>query len=252
MSLTRRDIIRGVSALAVPTITGCRSGPAHAGPRDTIEIDISGYEQVLLPREHGQLTSDPRTIRRRYPSRDHCMQMTAFLGPRRGLLVYSKDPQASIADWEVEPHRVLRIHFYGATPQVVQQEIEPSVRAAAAGYREWATSQSWAKDRSRKTEILNLISVASNPNVAGQRAHLNKIFDLVDPPVGAWFTQWRRFPFDTMYPDYVAGDARNFPLLLRELRESGRLAFPYVNGMLWDYEVGKLHVYRQASGSKFA
>ena len=92
------------------------------------------------------------------------MQMAAFLGPRRGLLVYSKDPGASIADWEIEPHRVLRIHFYGATPEVVQREIEPSVRAAAAGYREWAMSQSWAKDRSRKTEILNLISAATTAN----------------------------------------------------------------------------------------
>ena len=234
MSISRRDILYGMSALALPAVIGRKKSPSNPDVRGVFEVDIRGYDRILLPREHGQLTASLKPMVRRYPSRDHCMQMAAFFGPQRGLLVFSKDSRGSLADWEIQPNSVLRIHFYGDTPEVDQREIEPSISAAAAIYREWARDQSWVKNRTREARNVDLISVASNPNTTGQRRHLKKLFSLSDRPCGAWFTQWRRFPFDSMYPDYVAAEPDEFASLLRELRSGGHSAFPYVNGMLWD------------------
>jgi hypothetical protein len=40
-----------------------------------------------------------------------------------------------------------------------------------------------------------------------------------------------------MYPDYVPRDKQGFRRLLKTLRRSGNMAFPYLNGLLWDTQL---------------
>jgi hypothetical protein len=214
--------------------TGMFAGKAASRGDSVFEISLAGFEKALLPREHGQLTSSFLPVRRRYPSREHCMQMAAFFGPDGGLLVYVNDSSTPPSEWTVSLGNRLQIEFFGNRPEVVVKRIEPTVTAAAAGYREWAIKQPWVTERLRGRRDLNLISVASNPNINMQRRHLEDLFGLVPRPVGAWFTQWRRFPFDAMYPDYAAGDPVGFARLLTDLRHSGCTTFPYMNALLWD------------------
>jgi hypothetical protein len=162
------------------------------------------------------------------------MQMAAFFSARRGLLVITKDSRGGVADWEVTPGEQLKIHFYGDVPEVETVSIEPSLEAAAAGYRQWARKQYWVADRHRTTRNLSFISQASLSSLALERAHFEQVRSVAGSPAGMWLTQWRRYPFDRMYPDYGAREPEQLASTLTALRTSGALAFPYVNGLLWD------------------
>ena len=240
--MNRRQILR---LMAVSSVFGCRRA-GHAAvdnsrDRKTREFDVRGYNKVLLPREHGALLEFDRPMFGRYPSRDHCMQMVALFRPDAGLLIYSKDSYGSISDWELQPEGKLRIHFYGPEPEVVAVQIAPTIEAAAYEYRKWAVQQPWVTKRKREKSLINLFSVASNPNIPAQWAYLTRFLKLVRPPTGALLSQWRRFPFDSMYPDYSAKDPQGFASLLKELRDAGCTPFPYVNGMLWDARLSAFH-----------
>lgn len=231
---TRRRIVGGLTGL--PLLLAADAGRSAATPWQggTREIDISGYDSVLLPREHGQLTRLTRPLRRRYPSRDHCMQMAAFFSATRGLLVIANDLRAGIADWEIHPGKSLIVRFYGDAPEVDVAPIAPTVEAAAARYRQWALRQPWVTGRQRASRPLNFISVASSVPLAADQEHLDRLLRLNAAPIGVWFTQWRRYPFDQMYPDYVAREPDQFAHTLARLRNRGASALPYVNGLLWD------------------
>jgi hypothetical protein len=230
---TRRQVLGGLAGLPLAGVlpgVGC----TRETPRATREIDISAYDTALLPREHGQLTRLTGPLRRRYPSREHGMQMAAFFSARRGLLVIAKDARGGVADWEVLPGQRLKIHFYGDVPEVETLTIEPTLEAAAAGYRQWARKQPWVVERRRTARGLSFISQASLSSLALERAHFEQVRSAAGSPAGMWLTQWRRYPFDRMYPDYGAREPEQLASTLTALRTSGALAFPYVNGLLWD------------------
>lgn len=232
--MNRRDLLLGSTLLA---IGNGATHPVHAsaaGATEVFEVGLTGFDRALLPREHGQLTARLEPIRRRYPSREHCMQMAAFFGAAGGLLVYVNDPTTPPSDWTIRLNDRLRIEFQHRRPEVVVRKIEPTLAVAAASYREWAASQPWVTRRERCPKDLSLISVASNPQLDGQRRHLADLFSLVPKPVGAWFTQWRRFPFDELYPDYRPRDPASFARLLADMRQLECMTFPYVNALLWD------------------
>lgn len=229
---TRRRALGQLASLPLVALSHRSRGAARWG--GTREIDISGYDKVLLPREHGQLTSLTTPIHRRYPSRDHCMQMAAFFSARRGLLVIAKDTRGGVADWEIQPGRTLRIHFHGEVPEVETRQIDPTLEAAAAAYRQWASRQSWVTARRRTTPRLNFFSVASQSSQAGERAHLERVLANTQPPIGVWFTQWRRYPFDHKYPDYTPREPQEFARTLALCTLRGAVALPYVNAQVWD------------------
>src|SRR5262249_23290348 len=73
-------------------------------------------------------------------------------------------------------------------------------------------------------------------------------------PMGAFITQWRRYEFDTMYPDYEPTDRVAFGALLSELDNMQCISFPYVNALLWDsrlksFTLGDLVGLRNRDGS---
>lgn len=232
--MDRRQFLTGIAMAPFLQLADALCSRAESRATKVVEISIKGFDRVLLPREHGQLGKLGTRFVRRYPSRDHCMQVAAFFGSGAALVVYSKDSTGGVADWEVIPGERLRIHFYGSVPEVVTVSVDPSLGAIADVYRSWALQQPWIKNRKRPRQRLSFVSVASNPDLASQRKHLARIEGLTPAPRGVWFTQWRRFGFDTMYPDYRPSDPKGFAGLLADLRATGWISFPYINGLLFD------------------
>lgn len=235
MVFSRRKFVAGLVSVPICTSISESVGSEAQNVSSSVRhFDIGGYDLALLPREHGQLTGSSRPIIRRYPSRDHSMQMAAFFRKDRGLLIYTKDGDAGVSDWDVRLGDKLSIRFYGPVPDIAVVEIEPTIDAAAIEYRSWALQQTWVRSRRRSKTALGFISVASNPDVMGQRRYLEWLFSRVPQSVGVWFTQWRRFPFDQMYPNYSPGNEIGFGRLQTFVRKSGGVCLPYFNGLLWD------------------
>lgn len=238
-SFTRRAVSKGIAFGMAGSLFS--DSFASFGMKERLtqrEFDISAYDSILLPREHGQLTRALSPIYRRYPSRDHCMQMAAFFNAKKGLLVYSKDPDGRVSDWEIHPRRKLKLTFFGDAPAVEAIEIPPSIDAAAAVYRSWAAGQAWAKETKDRGEPFSWCVVASSPDSEGQSRYLESVYEVFPQPLGVWFTQYRQHAFDTMYPDYRAADSKGFQRLLSRARALGAVAMPYLNGLLWDERLG--------------
>lgn len=233
MRYSRRQIIHFLSTATVSSIsTGLYRSVREDG--NTWSLDISNYSMMLLPREHGQLTSTNNRITRRYPSRDHCMQMAAFFNQEKGILIIANDSSGGISDWLVHD-KTLTINFYRNPPKVLVIPINPTLESAAKHYWAWAKDQFWVKNKSeRKALKLNFISVASGSDLNIDVTHYKRIQKLLPQPIGVWFTLWRKFSFDTMYPNYSAKDTPKFRDFLTKLHDSGSIAFPYINGLLWD------------------
>ena len=256
-SITRRGLLRGMGGLVATSLLPLHSSAANnAGTavRGTKEFNIQGYHRVLLPRGHGQLTELTKPITRRYPSRDHCMQMAAFFSASSGLLIHTKDSAGYLSDWEIIPDDTLRIHFYGPEPEFEIKAIPPTIEAAAQAYKQWASRQAWAAGRKRRPFDLSLIAVAANPNLSQQLISIKRLSKTFPSPIGAWITQWRRHEFDTMYPDYEPRDRQNFGALLSDLNNLQCQAFPYINALLWDrrlktFDLGDSVALRNKDGS---
>ena len=210
-------------------------------PKSTRKIDISQFDKVLLPREHGQLTSMIKPLTRRYPSREHCMQMAAFFNEKKGMLVIANDPEGGTADWHIQPNSTLSINFYETKPDVLVIDIEPTIEAAAQVYKEWAVKQFWIQGRKRASPKLNFVSVASSSSIALEKKHLNQVLGAVDGTIGVWLTQWRSNPFDRKYPDYTPKEPAELAKFFSYIADNRGLAFPYLNGLLWDRELKSFH-----------
>lgn len=232
-NLSRRALLKylAIAPIVGPTIIAANTSQA----KYVKTFDISKYKRALLPREHGQLTDSQSTILRRYPSRDHCMQMAAFMNNNEALLIIGNDPKAAVCDWEIKLGRTLKIYYYDSPPEALQIKTSPSKESIAKAYREWATDQTWVKNRVRKSKTLDFISVASSSSVDVERNHIMEILDQVPGNVGVWFTQWRKFEFDRMYPDYSSKEPEKLSAFLSELHDLQRVTtMPYINGLLWD------------------
>ena len=159
--ITRRGLLRGMGGLVAASMLPLHSSSAIGPVRNLRlmrEFSIKGYNQVLLPRGHGQLIDLTKSFTRRYPSRDHCMQMAAFFSKSSGLLIHTKDSVGYLSDWEIIPGDKLRIHFYGPEPAIAVATIPPTIEAAAAYYKQWALQQTWALKRRQNALKLNLIA----------------------------------------------------------------------------------------------
>ncbi|MBI3560681.1 MAG: hypothetical protein HY080_03045 [Gammaproteobacteria bacterium] len=169
------------------------------------------------------------------------MQMAAFFNNNEGVLVIANDMNGGISDWELIPGVLLRIRFYGNLPEVQVYKIEPTIAAAAEKYRLWAANQFWVRDRKRNAPRLNFISVASSSSLLLEKKHLDNIVNMVQGPLGVWFTQWREHPFDRMYPDYKPKEPIEFQHFLADLLKRDILALPYINSLLWDENQSVFH-----------
>lgn len=235
LNITRRRFLLNVGLIGASLISPSlpKVPDARAQIRVTREINIKGYNRALLPCGHGQLIELNRPIIRRYPSRDHCMQMMAFFSNSSGLLIQTKDSVGYLSDWQIIPGDKLRIHFYGPEPEIETRLVSPTIEAAAEHYRNWAVQQTWSKKRQAGKEP-SIIAVAPDKNCRQQLRSIRRLYEEFPSPIGAWLTQWRRYEFDSMYPDYEANDPAGFATLLSELKSLGCIAYPYINALLWD------------------
>ena len=189
--ITRRGLLCGMGGLVAASVAPwslSKPAEANSNTRTTREFSIKGYNRVLLPRGHGQLIEITKPITRRYPSRDHCMQMMAFFSESSGLLIHTKDSVGYLSDWEILPGDKLRIQFYGPEPEIETQVIPPTIEAAAAIYKRWAIQQSWATKRRETAPELSLIAVAANPNLKQQLLSIRMLTEKFPSPMGAWMT----------------------------------------------------------------
>lgn len=162
------------------------------------------------------------------------MQMAAFFNTKKGLLVIGNDASGGISDWKVLPNDRLQIDFYETYPEVITIPINPDIASAASEYRTWARKQYWIKNRQRANQPMNFVSVASGSSLNVDQAVLDSISKLPIEALGVWMTLWRRYPFDTMYPDYVAKELVGFRRFLSNLKSREINSFPYINGLTWD------------------
>ncbi|MDR4459370.1 MAG: DUF6259 domain-containing protein [Nitrospirales bacterium] len=182
------------------------------------------------------------------------MQMVAFFSNSSGLLIHSTDSVGYLSEWEIIPGDKLRIHFYGPESEIKRIEISPQLEAAAESYKQWARQQTWATKKRYNEFSYSLLAVASNPNLLKQFLAIQKLKDAFPPPIGAWITQYRKYEFDSMYPNYEPKNKEEFASFLSKLKRIKCTAFPYINGLLWDarlksFTLGEAVALRKKNGS---
>lgn len=205
---------------------------------DVREIDVSKYSHAIFPREHGQLIEMNRLtypVVRRYPSRDHCMQMAAFYNASEAIIVIANDPAGAITDWILTPKKKLSIKYYTSGRETLIIKAEPTLSNIGKVYRQWADKQFWMMPL-REKKVIDFFSVASMSGLELEKNHFRNFRKHIDGNIGVWFTQWRRFPFDKMYPDYGAKNQAAFRAYINYLGKNSALAMPYVNSMLVDID----------------
>lgn len=250
--MTRRDAL--ATLLGTAAASGAVARAAGSTSAATRDVSIRGYTHALLPREHGQFLQLSRPLSRRYPSREHCMQLAAFFAGERALLVMTQDERAAPVDWEIVPGEYLRLHFNGGKSDVVVESVEGRIEAVAERYARWALRQSWAKRHNPMLVPPRFIFTAATAQPREQLRHLARLLEQIPEPTAAWLTQYRRWPFDTQYPDYAAAEPGEFAQLIATLAERDCTALPYVNALLWDaknsqFSLGAKIALRDATGA---
>ena len=228
--MNRRDFNRFL--LAIPTL---KSSDLLSDPSDKkdVTIDLSAYSKALLPMEHGRLVDLKGYYGSyRYPSRDQSMQFMAFFNGVGGLYVQTMDENANLTDWTIKDN-LLTISFIGEPVEVVTQKIGKHWHEAAEIYREWAKSQWWCK--SKGANGFDFITTASYSSDSYNKRNLDIARSRGLHKLGGWLTQWRRFDFDKMYPDYFPRSYSEFKGTVDWARTNDITLFPFYNGVLVDY-----------------
>ncbi|MFA6104825.1 MAG: DUF6259 domain-containing protein [Victivallaceae bacterium] len=217
----------------------------------TDDTTISGYTHMLVPNQHGKILPI-WTYSQSYPSGYQCMQFIAFYNSTTGAIYYiqTQDTQGRLIDWSVVNENnvyKLRLTFYtmnGQNPGIVK---DTSMTAAnftdfykqvARKYKAWAVNQFWAKRKKSALDEAGTIAVVSDIDPNGTSLN-NQVIPYLEKWNGAktasWSSSWRRFNFDTKYPDYLFpnnGYSRSQGMAL--LNSYNSLPILYVNGCLWD------------------
>lgn len=231
MYVDRRKFLKYIAALSV----GLRKS-LHASNMIAKEevIDIKKYLSVAVPRGHGQIISLDKYYRARYPSRDQSMQFMLFINEKEGLYVQTTNQTGSIIDWEIFPKERLLIRIYGNTCSIIKKKISSDFREAAAIYREWALNQYWAIKKPSVIDDVSIIAMEVRPGDSLDSKSIFKFVKNFKKPTGCWITQWRKYNFDTQYPNYEPANREIFTKFLAGLNSMGTYAIPYVNALLWD------------------
>jgi Domain of unknown function (DUF6259)/D-glucuronyl C5-epimerase, beta-sandwich domain len=212
---------------------------------------ISGYTHMLVPNQHGKILPI-WTYSKRYPSGYQCMQFIAFYNSSNGNIYYiqTQDTQGRVIDWSVINENStwkLRLTFYtmnGVNPGIVK---DTSMTAAnftefykkvARKYKSWAINQFWAKRVKSELDKVGTIAITSDLDPNGD-ALTNRVIPYLEEWNGAktacWSTYWRRFSFDTKYPDYMFSDSGySRSQGMTSLSNENSLPILYMNGCLWD------------------
>lgn len=246
--------ISPVTALAVATLLAAlASGPASAQTLNTYSqtFDVSGYDTMLVPEQQGML-SGIRGLNARYPSGYFNMQFIAFYNSSTQAIRYiqTQDAEGRVIDWKVYyagPTLTLELTFYrldSATTPVVDDATMTAAdttqffQKVVDKYKQWALQQAWCQRvESPLDKVQTMVSV-QYLNTAGS-AWNNQISPYLDcfngEPTGAFVWLYRRFDFDTKYPDYLFPSGFDSAAGIAALKAKNcNVIMPYVNACLWD------------------
>ncbi|NPU91668.1 MAG: hypothetical protein HPY82_07110 [Gammaproteobacteria bacterium] len=218
------------------------------------DIDVDGYDKVLIPYNHGRIKNTSEYSRGRYPSLKQNMQFMLFFDENSttGYYVQTEDSAGNQTDWEIRDvngKRTLRLKFYAATkPNIIKQTItiEPDkpYLAAAEKYKAWAFQQYWAKRKPSKMDSVKYIVLGSSSYFTWlKNTALPPLLDrfeepdtnINNPATATWLTLWRDRLFDVGYPRYEPDTQHGvFSDLLSWLKSRGSLPIPFLNGTHWD------------------
>ncbi len=231
MCVDRRNFLKYLAGIPLSL-----SIPSHAISKIVKEeiIDIKKYRSVVVPKGHGQIIPINKYYRARYPSRDQSMQFMLFQNEKEGLYVQTNNQKGSIIDWEIFPRDKLLIRLYDNSCSIIKKKISSDFKEAAEIYREWALNQYWAKKKQSVIDDVSIIAMEVRPGKNLNRMNIFKFIKKFKNPTGCWITQWRKFNFDTQYPNYEPANRKVFKEYLSDLKEMGTYTFPYINGHLFD------------------
>ena len=229
---SRRDFTKRV--LAAPFITSGLSAYSQLAHSNSVRtFDVSKYDQILVPKGHGEILSMRDGHHERYPSRNQSMQFIAFFNSHQGLYIQTNDPDAHITDWIVKNGQ-LRIIFYGPEVEVLVKTIEPKLEHAASIYKDWARRQFWAKKKESVMDDVSFIATAPSSKIENMRKTIPRVIKRFSGGTACFIKKWRRHPFDKMFPDYMPGYPLEMRLFLTELHARDCVPLPYINGCLVD------------------
>ncbi len=238
-SISRRSFLKKnlsfFTSLSIPIFIPTKFLSINKDKKNVTRVfDINGFKQVLLPKGHGQLITIDKEYKARYPSRDQNMQFMAFFNEKDCLYIQTKDTVGYITDWEITKEQKLKLNFFGPEPDIVVKKLPPDPLAPIEEYKKWALLQSWAKLKPSIIEKCNIIATASTPDINHLRKTQFNFIKKFIPPTACWITQWMKYPFNTMYPDFQPKQPELFKIFLAELHELNSIPLPYINGFLWD------------------
>jgi len=233
----------------------------------TTPIDVSGYQNVLIPSGHGLITYTSTYSTRTYPSRLQNMQFMLFYNPssNSALYVQTSDSSANISKWQlsnINGKNTLTVTQYKTSAVAPTSEpltIDPAKPwiAAAERYKQWAFNQSWAKQKNSKFDSVKIVATGASPYFSWLREYLNIFLapfsdshtNAGNPATATWLTLWRADAFDSHdfdagFPRYtpatpVTGPSEqiSFAALLKWVDSKNSIAMPYINANLWDNRI---------------
>jgi len=202
---------------------------------------------------HGKLLRGfTGSLRREYPSGSWSMQYVSLTCGGGTLYAACEDPSASHKGFRYESGVFRFTAVPSATPETVERGgyelpydvvLEPLAGDwydAALRYRRWALHQRWMKrgtlrERNDTPEAFKHVALwmqesGSAEEVVPKVLRAQEFFGV---PTGVHWYNWHVIPFDHEYPHYFPPKP-GFAEGVRQLKEAGVFAMPYINARLWD------------------
>jgi hypothetical protein len=208
--------------------------------------DPLGAEETLRPAQH--IPINKRSVwYATYGSKDQTLPLMAYEKNGRGILLYTKDPNLNLKDFEFSgdtepsyygPGRRIAVHHYPANtgapgvgwtnpyPVVTREYTSGWYEAVQTHYRPWALQQKWADAgsimaRLRTGELpgwyvnnavwASGISTIELPILQSIRDRLQAVVassaSSPDPEIGVFQTGWHNDPFNNVLPRFFPPDA---------------------------------------------
>lgn len=221
-----------------------------AGSPPVYRANINAYERMIKPRYNGQLTAIA-TSTPFYPSILHWAQFIVFVDDTSGALrmFHGKNPNpVAQEEWWVASTVItapcvntewcFQLRYRGSAVELNQVDFPGTVdwRVAAKYYKDWAQNQTWYRSHGKLagTKLQYMQTAATNTYT-----YYDSEMDMMQNSfstgrVGVFMTQYRADAFDVDYPDYTCLAGANCAAWLQNIKTDGAIAFPYINGSLWD------------------
>lgn len=220
---------------------------------DTQYFQIHGTTHLYLPQNNGaRVAIGASALTDYYPSRSQWGQFVILDDGTDLRMIRATESNVTASQYWLVVKNVsgstapcvdnqwcLEITFYeDADPTVVDTTYsnEQNWRVPAADYKAWAQQQSWYASHGKLAGVdLGFIAtLATNSYSFWGTTTKDLISDFPGQTIGVFWTGYRTNSFDDMYPDYECVAGANCTATLDDISAVSGIAFPYINGALWD------------------